>query len=279
MHSCIRFPDKPTTPGLQPTSLLARGWRITRYTLVVLATLFITACGSHSYRPGVYSPGNVYLDGHHSVHGIAVLGISSMAGSIRDFRQSSYIHDLEAMIRHYQPSLAVLSYDTLMDQIGHTEFYKILKRDYERYGYLNRESLEMLVAANLPVSQVLLVRIDRDDTEQAVPIRREARDQNGYLVQDRSEVVLRHYRTIVATAQIYGADSGQLVRESSYISTPYYERAYEDYTGSSFFGSVANSVRNAFVNGHSSDKYPPAPASLETTRGILRRVAQEINVR
>lgn len=157
--------------------------------------------------------------------------------------------------------------------------YQTMTDNYGENGWLRGEDMRALFAARLPVENVLIARVEKNDVRPGAPKTIELRNSAGQILDDRERVVLTTIREMRLQASIINLASGSVVWSRAYRATPATDASYTHYSGSSFSGSLAASFANTMTNGLRKPSGPKAPSSQLTLESLMREVVRNLPAR
>lgn len=236
--------------------------------------VLLISCSTASRSPG--GSGGVVFD-----ESIAVLGVVSAVQPLSAFRRKELVNRLEAQLRASDTRRHVLPHQELRTFLSTQEDaqrgrYDVMLAQYRLNSALDGRSVEMLRQMRLPVRYVVLARVETNTTRKFRELNNHVRNSRGELLNDRREVTLIHQREAKVSAHLYDTYTGRLAWQGTYESKPETKRAYTEYTGSSFVGSLAISLANSFVQGRGASRFPNPPDVIETFEAAFRRIASEV---
>jgi len=239
---------------------------------VLLWLLLVSACTT--YTPPDAGGSAVSSDS------VIVLGVVSSDPPLSAFKRKEYADRLEAQIRTHQSRYNVVAGNDWRRYVnqrgGDSGNLSLVLGQYRLYGKLNAENLAILQRQGLPARYVVVARIENNETRKFREINNYLRNNRGELLTDRREVALIHQREVQVATQVYDLVNGGLVWSEYYTSKPEAKNVYVEYTGSSFVGSVANSLANSFVKGRTASRFPAAPREADAVLATFRRIGQQI---
>ncbi len=205
---------------------------------------------------------------------LAVLGITSKTGMKSVLNRNALAADFSQLLSE-QRSYAVLPTSALRQYIGAERLGEILNR-YAESGQLRNTDLRFLMAANLPVSRLVVARLEEDYVVN-LPARRESvYNRTGEVLADREKKVLATQRVTRVSASLIDLRDGQEVWNGHFRVDPIAEAATTQYLGSSFSGSLAAAFANTMVNGIRVVRYPEAPTLRISMLSLLREISDKM---
>lgn len=157
--------------------------------------------------------------------------------------------------------------------------YQTMTENYGQNGWLRGEDMRALFAARLPVENVLIARVEKNEVRPGAPKTIELFDSAGQVINDRERIVLSTIREMRLQASIINLASGSVVWSRAYRATPAADSSYIHYSGSSFSGSLAASFANTMTNGLRKPSGPKAPSSQQTLQSLMREVVRNLPAR
>jgi len=205
---------------------------------------------------------------------LAVLGITSKTGMKSVLNRNGLAADFSQLLSE-QRSFPVLPASALRQYVGADRLGEILNR-YAESGQLRNTDIRFLMAANLPVSRIVVARLEEDYVVN-LPARRESvYNRTGEVLADREKKVLATQRVTRVSASLIDLRNGQEVWNGHFRVDPIAEAATTQYLGSSFSGSLAAAFANTMVNGIRVVRYPVAPTLRISMLSLLREIADKM---
>lgn len=205
---------------------------------------------------------------------LAVLGITSKTGMKSVLNRNGLAADFSQLLSE-QRSFPVLPTSALRQYVGADRLGEILDR-YAEYGQLRNTDIRFLMAANLPVSRLVVARLEEDYVVN-LPARRESvYNRSGEVLADREKKVLATQRVTRVSATLIDLHDGREVWNGNFRVDPKAEAATTQYLGSSFSGSLAAAFANTMVNGIRVVRYPAPPTLRISMLSLLREIADKM---
>lgn len=154
--------------------------------------------------------------------------------------------------------------------------HNIMLDTYAETGALASEDVQILMAAQLPVSYAIVARIEENSVGPGVSTVQALRNNAGKLMNDRERVVHSTLRRVTLSATMINLRSGAAYWTKTYRAEPVTKSAYTRYFGSSFAGSLAATMANTVANGIRKPSGPPPPSVQLTLQSLMREVARNM---
>jgi len=176
-----------------------------------------------------------------------------------------------------QRAFPVLPTAALRQYVGSERLDEILNH-YAHSGRLRSTDIRFLAAANLPVSRVVVARVEEDYVVN-LPARRESvHNRYGDILVDREKKVLATQRITRVSASLIDLHEREEIWNRHFRVDPIAEAATTQYLGSSFSGSLAAAFANTMVNGVRVVRYPVAPTLRVSMLSLLREISEKLPV-
>lgn len=233
--------------------------------MIVVFALFMTACASQGSLP------------NNAVHGLALVGSTAKIGLKAPVDQSLLSSELVAQIVQSK-GITVTPAPSVRKIVGagpHDEMMAF----YARHGRFAPYQVQRLMAANLPASRVLAVRLELDTVERLPLVRQQAVNSDGMLIANREQRVYVTRRVTQLSATLLNLRNGRVVWTRQYRVSPETVATSSHLVGESFSTSVAAVVANTLVNGIDESKHPAPSPLADSINALLREVATNVPVR
>lgn len=237
--------------------------------VAILSSLILaSACGV----PGPYSGGS-----GSSLHSVAILGSTAKIGLKTPVDTSRMSSELAAQLAGLTgvtvtPERAVRK---IIGAAPHDEMMAF----YARHGHFAPYQIQRLMAANLPSSQVLAVRLESDLVERLPVVRQSVLNAQGMLLADREQRTYATRRITQLSAKLLNLRNGQVAWTRKYRVSPETAVTSNHLVGGSFSTSVAAAVANRLVHGVNDIKHPDPATLADSLVALLREVARNAPVR
>jgi len=207
----------------------------------------------------------------------AILGVTVAPGVESGRSQNAMVRELEELIQ-IGGRYRILRSDEANRAMNITVSgsYEAMLDNYATSGQLKGDDLRVLQAANLPVQNVLIARLEQNAVRSGGQKRIAIRNSVGQVLPDRERVVLSTVREMQIQASMVNLANGSVVWSKSYRATPAAESSYVHYSGSSFSGALAASFANTMSNGLRVPSGPVPPSNLLTVRSLLREIVRNL---
>lgn len=233
--------------------------------MLAAAFVLITACGTRSSVPQVADS---------STSGVVVLGVVARSGLKLPLDTAKMSNDLAALLAG-RGEVNVTSASTARDIIGagpHDEMTSF----YARHSQFAPYQIQRLMAANLPSSQALMVKLVSDQVEQ-LPMQRDVvLNANGQQIADRERRTFITQRTTRLAATLIDLRNGRVVWTRQYGVNPTTQISANHQVGTSLSASLAATVANTVVKGLGEASYPGPPALYDSVLALLQEVAYQL---
>lgn len=241
---------------------------------VLLALAVLSAC---STRQEVLA--DVHSFENAELPRIAVIGVSqafSPQGGLNTIRLPN---DLAALLAGTGDT-RVTSADTVRLAIGGGPYDEIMAT-YARYAQLTNAQIQRLMAAKLPASRALLVRLESDKVEELPALHEDVFDTLGRRLADREKQIYIVRRTTDMSAQLLDLRNGNVLWSRQYRVSPETRSVSSRRVGGDFGASLAENFKNTLVGGAGgarSTQYP-SPASLrDSVMALLQEIAYSVPI-
>jgi len=147
---------------------------------------------------------------------------------------------------------------------------------YAKNGRLAPHQTQRLMAANLPSSRALIVRLVSDQVEQ-LPMEREVvLDEQAQPARNQERLTYATQRTTRLGAALVDLGNGRVVWTRQYGVNSLAKLGSVHKTGNSLGGSIAATVANTFFQSISEARYPAPPALYDSALALLQEVAYQV---
>jgi hypothetical protein len=207
-------------------------------------------------------------------NGVALLGVTShptVSSAMSEIAMSNMLQDIVQDTGRFS-SLGAYKVSQL---VGQKRYRKMLDT-YGETGVVASEDVQILMAAQLPVSYAIITRIEENTTGPGASTVEALRNNAGELMNDRERVVHSTVRRVTLSATMINLRSGAAYWTKTYRAEPVTRSAYTRYFGSSFAGSLAATMANTVANGIRKPSGPAAPSIQLTLRSLMREVARNM---
>lgn len=209
-----------------------------------------------------------------SAPGIVVLGAVARTGLKLPLDTARMSIDLAALLAG-RGDLSVTSALTAREIIGagpHDEMTAF----YARHSRLAPYQIQRLMAANLPSSRALIVKLASDQVEQ-LPVQRDAAlDDKGLQIADRERRTYITQRTTRLTAMLVNLGNGRVEWTRQYRVNPSTQISTNHHVGGSLSESLAATVANTVVQGLGEARYPLPPPLYDSVLALLQEVTYQL---
>jgi len=149
---------------------------------------------------------------------------------------------------------------------------------HARHGRLAPYQVQRLMAANLPATKALIVRLEADSTEDLPVEVQDVLDQTGRLDAGRERRIYKSRRTTVLSAVLMNLQNGRIVWKRQYRVSPETMVTANHQVGDSFGSSLAAVVANTMTQGREQRRHPAPPSLSETVLALLQEVAYKMPI-
>ncbi len=147
---------------------------------------------------------------------------------------------------------------------------------YARHSRLAPYQIQRLMAANLPSSLALIVKLASDQVEQ-LPVQRDAAlDDKGLQIADRERRTYITQRTTRLTAMLVNLGNGRVEWTRQYRVNPSTQISTNHHVGGSLSESLAATVANTVVQGLGEARYPLPPPLYDSVLALLQEVTYQL---
>jgi len=226
---------------------------------VILLTF--TACAvkpTDSYQANSFNPKTIN-------GGLAIMGVVSSYKKNSISYYYSWAKTLEASVSKHRKIPLITAKSVKKKLKGN---YSFILNNYQETNKLNATELKLIRHAGLIAKYGLFASIDRNIqnklTEQVYGVR----DVNGYMMRDRSRVVLETERIVRVSAKVFDLTTGKVVWQTTREIAPKRKAEFIAYNGKSFSNELTIATVNTLSNGVYESRQPRAP-DFEYTLGIV----------
>ena len=233
--------------------------------MLAFACLLVTGCAVQK---------SAYQEAVSSRPDIIVLGVVTKTGLKLPFDTARMSIDLAALLAG-RADIKVTSAVTARRLIGagpHDEMMAF----YARNGRLAPHQTQRLMAANLPSSRALVVRLVSDQIEQLPVERKVVQDEQGLTVRDQERLTYATQRTTTLSAALVDLGNGRVVWTRQYRVNPSTRISTVHKTGESLSDSIAATVANSFFKPIGEARYPVPPLLYDSAIALLQEVAYQV---
>ena len=241
--------------------------KLFQFQVLLVATLvLISGCASHKSTERTMVPRSIGMIAVSLAPGVD--SAKSQTVMVREFQQLIHGSGRFQTLRANELARAV---DAVTPKA-----YRAMVTNYGKTGRFEIEDLQALQAARLPVRNVLIARLEKNEVRAGPPKRVQLRNNAGQIMTDRERVVLSTVREMQLQTSLIDLASGNTVWSKTYRSSPASESAYIHYSGSSFSGSLAASFANTMTNGLRAPAGPVPPSNQLTLQSLMREVVRNL---
>ncbi|MFK7993518.1 MAG: hypothetical protein AB8B87_05225 [Granulosicoccus sp.] len=242
--------------------------RVCRPLVVVVSVIISSACGtpgSSSSETGAWLPG------------VAVIGSAAKIGLKAPVNASRMSSDL-AMLLGQRSDVTVTSLPALREIVGAAPHDEMMAF-YARHGRFAPYQIQRLMAANLPASKAIAVRLEADTVERLPLLRENVLNSAGMVLADRERHTYTTRRVTRISATLLNLRNGRVIWTRQYRVSPETALSSDQLMGRSFSSSVAAAVANTLVNGLNETRYPEPVPLLDSVQVLLEEVAYNAPLR
>jgi len=254
-------------PKMMDVTQLTLRFRAYRLLAIVvpLLSVVVTACGTQSSLP--VSP----------LQGVALIGSTAKIGLKAPVDQTRLSSELAVQLADNR-GVTVTPMPSVRQIVGagpHDEMMAF----YARHGRFAPYQVQRLMAANLPASQVLAVRLESDSIERLPLVRHQAVNSEGMLMANREQRTYITRRVTQLSATLLNLRNGRVVWTRQYRVSPETVASSTHRTGESFSASVAAAVANTLVNGMDETRHPAPSPLMDSIYALVQEVVRNAPVR
>lgn len=240
---------------------------ICRKLSILLCAILASACGTQVHTPS---------EAGAPMHSVAILGSTAKIGLKAPVDTSRMSSELAALLagRKNVTVTSAPSVRTIIGAAPHDEMMAF----YARHGFLKAYQVQRLMAANLPASNLLAVRLESDDVERLPLVRQNVFNTSGMQLADREQRTYVTRRITQLSATLLNLSNGRVIWSRQYRVTPETTVTSNHLLGESFSTSVAAAVANTLVHGVRETQHPEPATLTDSLLALLQEVARNAPV-
>lgn len=210
------------------------------------------------------------------VEGVVLLGVGASNSLQTGINRNELSREFAELIRG-ERAVSVLGSNEVRSLLGTARYAEMLQR-YEASGRLDRQDIQVLMAARLRAPVAIIAQLSSDDINQSKMRRLPLRNSRGHVFEDREQIIMTSQRRTSLTATMVDLRTGAQFWTSTYYAEPVATSTQTRFLGSSFTGSVVARLVNTMANGVGAMQGPPPPSLSVTMQSLLREVAVHMPV-
>ena len=210
------------------------------------------------------------------VEGVVLLGVGASNSLQAGINRNELSREFAELIRG-ERAVSVLGSNEVRSMLGTARYGEMLQR-YEASGRLDRQDVQVLMAARLRAPVAIIAQLSSDDISHSKMRRLPLRNSHGQVFEDREQIIMSSQRRTSLTATMVDLRTGAQFWTSTYHAEPVATSTQTRFLGSSFTGSVMARLANTMANGVGAMQGPPPPSLSVTMQSLLREVAVHMPV-
>jgi len=238
------------------------------YAILLIAVLALGACGTRTATP---------VEPEMPQEGLSIIGAAKIIGLKGSVETSRVANELAYQISA-QRGLKVTPASTVRRMLGAAPHDQMMQH-YARQGKFAPDQLQRLMAANLPSSTAMVVRLESDDIVR-LPLRRQkVATAEGLILENREIHTYVTRRTTGLSARLIDLRTGRDLWSRALLATREVAQRSDHRIGESFGESVAAEVANTLIKGIGEPQHPPPPALADNVIQLISELVQSAPLR